>query len=70
MRVIDRSKSPLYRLFAESSARIGVALTAVYEGHCFNLNKFVFETHGADMLQPLVEDGIALFVEDVDELTT
>ncbi|WP_082230104.1 hypothetical protein [Halorubrum lipolyticum] len=68
MRVIDESEPPLYRLFAESSAQVGVGSTAVYEGLCFDLETFVFEADGADVLQPLVEDGAASMIEDVDDL--
>ena len=69
MRVIDGSEPPLYRLFAESSTQ-RVRSTAVYEGLCFDLETFVFETDGAEVLRPLVEDGTASFVGDVDELAT
>ncbi|WP_237561653.1 hypothetical protein [Halorubrum halophilum] len=68
IRVIEESEPPLYQLFAESSAQIGVGSTAVYEGLCFDLKTFVFETDGADVLRPLVEDGAASTVESVDEL--
>ncbi|WP_239638574.1 hypothetical protein [Halorubrum distributum] len=66
--MIDESEPPLYQLFAESSAQIGVGSTAVYEGLCFDLETFVFEADGADVLQPLVEDGAASRIESVDEL--
>jgi hypothetical protein len=65
--VIDGPDPPLYRLFAESCAQIGVGSTAVYEGLCFDLETFVFDTDGADVLRPLVEDGSAMFVKDVDD---
>ncbi|WP_271969547.1 hypothetical protein [Halorubrum ezzemoulense] len=68
VRVIDDSEPPLYRLFAESSAQIGVGSTAVYEGLCFDLETFVFKPNGADVLWPLVEDGAASMIENVDEL--
>ncbi|EMA61296.1 hypothetical protein C470_07219 [Halorubrum distributum JCM 13561] len=68
IRVIDEPEPPLYQLFAESSAQIGVGSTAVYEGLCFDLNTFVFEADGAEMLRPLVENGAASMVESVDEL--
>lgn len=68
VRVIDKSEPTLYRLFAESNAQIGVGSTAIYEGLCFDLETFVFEADGADLLQPLVEDGTASIVESVDEL--
>lgn len=68
MRVIDESEPPLYRLFAESSAQVGVGSTAVYEGLCFDLETFVFEADGAEVLRPLVEDETASMIESVDEL--
>ncbi|MFA9518185.1 hypothetical protein ACERIT_13380 [Halopenitus sp. H-Gu1] len=68
MRVIDESEPPLYRLFAKSTAQIGVGSTAVYEGICFDLETFVFETDGADVLRPLVDDGAASMVGSLDEL--
>ena len=30
----------------------------------------MFETNGAEVLRPLVEDGVASFVRNVDELAT
>lgn len=68
MRVIDESEPPLYRLFAESSAQIGVGSTAVYEGLCFGLETFVFEVDGSEVLRPLIEDGAASSVESVEDL--
>jgi hypothetical protein len=68
VRVIDGAEPPLYRLFAESSAQIGVGSTAVYERLCFDVETFVFEADGAELLRPLLEDGVASFVGDVDEL--
>ncbi|AZQ15866.1 hypothetical protein DOS48_05270 [Halorubrum sp. PV6] len=70
MRVIDESEPPLYRLFAESSAQVGVGSTAVYEGLCFDLETFVFDADGADVLEPLVEDGVASAIGSVEELAT
>jgi hypothetical protein len=68
VRVIDEPEPPLYQLFAESSAQIGVGSTAVYEGLCFDLETFVFDTDGAEVLRPLVEDGTASLIRDVDGL--
>ena len=69
VRVIDEPEPPLYRLFAESTAQVGVGSTAVYEGLCFGLETFVFDTDGADVLQPLVEDEVASAINDADDLT-
>jgi len=68
VRVIDDSEPPLYQLFAESSAQIGVGSTAVYEGLCFNLETFVFDIDGSDVLQPLIDDGVASVVSTVEDL--
>lgn len=68
MRVIDDAEPPLYRLFAESTAQIGVGSTAVYEGLCFDLETFVFETDGAEVLQPLIDDGAASSIETTEDL--
>lgn len=68
MTVIDESEPPLYRLFAESDVQIGVGSTAVYEGLSFDLETYVYDCDGSDVLEPLVEDGVASFVENVDDL--
>lgn len=48
--------------------RSRIGSIAVYEGLCFDLETFVFEADGADVLRPLVEDGAASTAESVDEL--
>ncbi len=70
VQVIDGPEPPLYRLFAESTAQVGVGSTAVYEGLCFDLNTFVFDTDRSYVLQPLVDDGVASSIDTVDELIT
>lgn len=66
--VVDKPEPPLYRLFAESSVQVGVGSTAVYEGLCFDLETFVFDIDDADVLRPLITDGAATLVEDVEDL--
>lgn len=66
--VIDKPQPPLYQLFAESSAQVGVGSTAVYEGLCFDLETFVFDIDGADVLQSLVIDDAATLVENLKDL--
>ncbi|MFC7041691.1 hypothetical protein [Halonotius sp. GCM10025705] len=66
--VIDKSGPSLYQLFVESSVQVGVGSTAVYEGLCFDLDTFVFDINGSEILRPLVEDGAASFVRGVDGL--
>jgi len=68
IRVVDSSEPPLYQLFAESTVQIGVGSTAVYEGLCFDLETFVFETGDQSPLQPLIEDGAASPVKSISEL--
>lgn len=69
IRVIEGSEPPLYWLFAESTAQIGVGSTAVYEGLCFDLETFVFQIEGEDTLKPLINDGAASLITDVDDLS-
>ena len=54
--IIDSSELPLYELFAQSSAQVGVGSTAVFEGLAFGLETFVYVGHGSEVLQVLVED--------------
>ena len=69
-RVVDSSDPPLYRLFAESTAQVGVGSTAVYEGLAFDLETFVYDCLGSRVLQPLVEEGAAKMVSSADELAS
>lgn len=68
LEVVDESGTPLYRLFAESTAQVGVGSTAVYEGLCFDLETYVLELSGSHVLSPLVNSGIATSVSRVDDL--
>jgi hypothetical protein len=56
------------RLFAQSRAQVGVGSTAVYEGLCFDLETYVYDVNGADILMPLVEAGAARRIDSVDAL--
>lgn len=66
--IIDSSEPPLYELFAESDAQVGVGSTAVYEGLAFDLETYVYEK--SSVLQPLVDDGSATVVSTADELAS
>ncbi|MFC3959082.1 hypothetical protein [Halovivax cerinus] len=68
--IVDSSDRQLYRLFAESSAQIGVGSTAVYEGLAFGLETFVYDCPGSDVLEPLIDEGAASMVTSVDELAS
>jgi hypothetical protein len=69
IQVVDSDSPPLYRLFAESTAQVGVGSTAVYEGLYFDLDTYVLdipsETHKLD---PLIDKGYAELINSPDEL--
>lgn len=68
IKVIDGPNPALYEIFAESSVQIGVGSTAIYEGLCFNLNTFIYDCVGSEILTPLVEEGVASMIATVDDL--
>ena len=70
LKVVDSSDPPLYKLFAESSAQIGVGSTAIYEGLCFDLETYVCDLPGSSVLEPLVDEGAAKLISSVDELAS
>jgi hypothetical protein len=67
VRVIGREPPSLYELFSSSQGQVGVGSTAIYEGLYFGLDTYVYETEGAEALRPLVEAGVAVFIDSVDE---
>ena len=66
--VIDGSDPPLYELFARSSTQVGVGSTAIYEGLAFNLDTYVYDCPGSEILLPLIEDGAATLISSTDDL--
>lgn len=66
--IVDVSEPPLYKLFAKSNAQIGVGSTAIYEGLAFGLKTFVYDAPGSEVLQPLVEEGIAPLISTDEDL--
>lgn len=68
IKIVDKVHPPLYQLFAESSAQIGVSSTALYEGLAFGLETFVYECSGAEAMQHLIDEGVASLVSSVQEL--
>lgn len=65
--VIDSSEPPLYELFANSCAQIGVNSTAVYEGATFDLNTFIYSISGWENLRPLLDNGAAQKIGSVGQ---
>lgn len=68
--VVDSSEPPLYELFAESSVQVGVSSTAVYEGLAFNLETYVYDCSGSEVIEPLIGGGAAELISSADNLAT
>lgn len=66
--VIDNSKVPLYKLFAESSYQVGAFSTAIYEGLMFNCKTFILDVPGVEYLEDLIKMGYVFKIEDSDDL--
>jgi len=67
--VIDNAETSLYRLLAESTIQIGVYSTAIIEGLAFELETYLIDYPGIEILEPLIESGTAKKVKNVDEVT-
>jgi len=59
---------PLYRIFAESKAQVGVSSTALYEGLNFGLETYVLRVLGSEYMKPLLDNGYATEVSSADDL--
>jgi len=68
LRVVDSSEPPLYQLFAESNAQVGVGSTAVYEGLAFDLETLVYDCPWSRVLQPFVEEGTAELAGSAEDI--
>jgi hypothetical protein len=60
-------ETPLYKLFAESTAQIGVYSTALYEGLRFGLQTYILELPGSKSMQSLIENDYAELIRTVNE---
>lgn len=63
--IVDEPHPPLYQLFAESSAQIGVSSTALYEGLAFGLETIVYDCTGSESMQHLIDEGVANLASSV-----
>jgi hypothetical protein len=61
-------EAPLYDLFAESAAQVGVYSTALYEGLCFDLDTYIVDLPGVASMDRLLDSGAAQLVSTPDEL--
>ena len=66
--VVDNPNRQLYQLFAESKVQIGVGSTAIYEGLCFDLETYVYDCSGSDILEPLVNHEVANRISSINQL--
>jgi hypothetical protein len=68
--VIDENQPPLYQLFAESTAQVGVYSTAVYEGLCFGLEAYLYDCPDVEKIQVLLDEGVATLVSEPEALSS
>jgi hypothetical protein len=67
---ISAGEPPLYELFAESQAQIGVDSTALYEGLRFGLNTYILNDAGSVQMEYLLSNGHATLVRAVEDYLT
>jgi hypothetical protein len=68
--IIDENEPPLYRLFAESTAQVGVYSTALYEGLCFGLKTYLYDCPDVEKIRVLLNEGVATLVSESEALTS
>jgi hypothetical protein len=68
--VIGGNGRPLYDLFAESSAQVGVYSTAIYEGLAFGLDTYVLDLAEWPLIPGALEDDRITVVESPDGLAS
>jgi hypothetical protein len=68
--VIDGDQPSLYQLFAESSAQVGVASTALFEGTTFSLKTYVYDLPGSEVLDLLIKQQNKRKASSATELAT
>ena len=66
--VIDNSKTPLYKLFAESKYQIGAFSTGLYEGLQFDCITYIVNLPGIEYLDTLIKKGIVKKVNSPKDL--
>lgn len=59
---------PLYHLFAESRAQVGVYSTAIFEGLAFGLSTYLPDLPGAEVMTDICETDIVKRVSTAEEL--
>ena len=67
-KVVDNSKTPLYKFFAESQFQVGAFSTGIYEGLQFDCKTFIVDLPGVEYLEDLIEKNILKKVSHPEEL--
>lgn len=67
-KIIDNSKTSLYKLFAESRYQIGAFSTAIYEGLQFDCITYIVDLPGIEYLDKLINKNIVKKVNSPEEL--
>ena len=58
----------LYELFAASLWQLGVYSTAIYEGLAFSCHTYILNIPGAELVRPLIDNGMARLVNSAGDL--
>ncbi len=67
--VTTSEDKPLYQLFAESVAQVGVSSTAIFEGLQFELQTFIIDEFTSDYCEQLITNEEAYCVTDAAEIS-
>lgn len=67
---IISDEKPLYELFSESSAQVGVYSTALFEGHSFDLDTYLVSIPGIEHVPEFAASPATTVVETPDELAS
>lgn len=65
---ISNMNKDLYEIFAKSRWQIGVYSTALYEGLYFDTACFVLKATKSDYMKPLIDLGLARYIENVEDI--
>ncbi|WP_136592375.1 hypothetical protein [Salinigranum halophilum] len=68
VQVLDGREVSLYELFAKSTAQVGVASTALYEGFAFGLDTYLLAAPTVEWASLLLENDSATLVRSAEEL--
>lgn len=66
---VRKDEIPLYKLFAESSAQIGVFSTTLFEAISFDISTYIVDLEGSDIMSDLINSDYAELVETPEELS-